>query len=113
MLELKDLFNTCSEQEIVQTLHDLYVAGASSSELAKALDTTDVTIRNYFKKYNLPTKKHGGLYRGKNIQISEEEYKKYTTQELMDLKRCSQFTVYQLTKNYPSRYGREKKYAKK
>jgi hypothetical protein len=109
-LKLDTLFPNMSEEAVVKVIHDLYCAGKSTVELGKTLDVTDVTIRKYFIKYNLPLKQQGGLYKGKQIHISEEEYLANTTKELMQKYKCSQFTIYNLTKHYPSRVGRSKKY---
>ncbi len=109
-LNLDDLFPDTSEEEVVKMMHDLYMAGKSSKELGKVLDVTDVTIRKYFNKYNLPMKRHGGQYTGKHIHITEEEYMSTPAKELMKKYGISQFTYYQLTKTYPSRVGRKKKH---
>lgn len=109
-LELKQIFPDKSEEEAVKELHSIYLKGASSREIAKALGTTDVTILNYFRKYQMEIKTQGGHYEGKHISIQEDEYLNMTTKELMEKYHCSQFTVYQLTKRFKSRVGREKKY---
>ena len=111
--DLKDILETKEEKEAIEYLHSLYTTGnISSSEIGKALGVTDCTIRNWFKRYDLPLKKHGGLYKGKGVKITEEEYLKFTTKELMEKYNCSQFLVYQQTKNFKSRCGKKKKYAK-
>jgi len=112
-LNLEKFFPNMSEKEVVNFIFSLYDAGVSSKEIGKALDVTDVTIRKYFIKYNLPLKHPGGAYKGKLIHISEEEYKANTTKELMKKYDCSQFTIYNLTKHYPSRVGRSKRYGVK
>lgn len=89
------------EKEAVQYIHDLYMKGASSTDLAKALDCTGVTICNFFRKYKLPLKTQGGHYLGKHIYISEEDYLKYTYRELAMKYKISAFSVYQATKMYP------------
>jgi transposase len=111
-LKLDELFPDTTEEQVVKMIHDLYMAGKSTKELGEVLDVTDVTIRKYFKKYNLSMKRHGGQYTGKHVQISEEEYKSTPAKDLMKKYDISQFTYYQLTKQYPSRVGRSKKYDK-
>jgi transposase len=111
-LILMDIFEEDDEEKAVKDLHNLYLSGASTTKLAKALGTTDVTIRKYFKKYNLKIKEQGGHYTGKHILITEEEYKTLSTKELMKKYNCSQFTLYNLTKNFESKCGREKRYFK-
>jgi hypothetical protein len=108
-----EIFENLPEEEIIKWLYNLYISGVSTRDLAKKLDTTDVTIRKYFIKYNLKLKSHGGQYKGKQIKITEKEYRQYTTKELMLKYNCSQFTLYNLTKGYKSRVGRTKKYYKK
>ena len=111
-LNLDKYFPGKSEEFVVDLLYNLYTSGTSTKELGKALDVTDVTIRKYFNKYNLSLKQHGGQYKGKEVKITEEEYKTKSTKELMQEHNCSQFTIYNLTKNYPSKVGRTKRYIK-
>jgi hypothetical protein len=109
--DFKSYLNTDTEEEAIQQLYKLYLEGASTTEIGDTMGVTDVTIRRLFKKYHLNLKPQGGNYKGKSITITEQEYKLYTTKQLIALKGCSQFTIYQLTKNYPSKRGRKKVYS--
>lgn len=109
--DLKSYLNKDTEEEAVKELHTLYQLGASTAKIGESMGVTDVSIRRLFKKYSLPINQQGGGHYSKHITITEEEYKTLTTKQLIELKKCSQFTIYQLTKHYPSKRGRKKVYS--
>ena len=96
----KAIVNTKTEEEAAKVIHDLYEKGASSMDIAKACGVTDVSIRNLFKKYKLKVKSHGGLYRGKKCDITEEEYTTMTYKALAEKYNVSAYTVWARTKKY-------------
>ena len=68
---------------------------------------SDVTLRLWFKKYNLPLARHGGGYRGKDITITEEEYRNGTYKQLAKERGVSTGTIYRRIKKFARKKERQ------
>ncbi len=109
MSELPDIAKTfnMTEEETIKVIHYLYITEKYSiTKLAKKLEVTDVSLRNWFKKYNLRTFKQGGHYKGKQVVITKKEYMSMTFKELCNKYSISPSQVYRLTRKYPRKLKR-------
>jgi transposase len=102
MTDWKAITQKETTEEAVLYLHHLYETGTTSTQLAKMCEVTNETIRNIFRRYDLPIKQHGGLNKGekKVPYISEEEYRRWTYRQLCKEYGISHATVWKLVKGY-------------
>jgi len=99
-----------TDEDAAKYLHKLYRQGASSTDIAEVIGITDVTLRSLFRQFNLSIKPHGGQYKGfVKLDISEEEYKTMTYEQIAKRYDVSVWTVWNKTKKYRKKIRKKRK----
>ena len=80
--------------------------GLSISALARLFDVSSGSIRNKLIELEIERKPRGGPNHTLDVEVTYEEYMKYTMENLCKMKGMSRTKWFHLTRNYPPKSGR-------
>jgi len=95
----------------VEMLDRLYTARRlSNTAIARIVGTSPSSVLNKLRELSVPVRKRGGRNNYRTVDISYDDYCRFTYRELAMINGVSLNKIYMATRHYPSKVGKEKKH---